>query len=93
MRSGHNAEKNFQVFHGRSPEKFGSFNFTMPRKVTFLGNVYAIEYVSNKKLKGTFKSRLYRHKTGPGVKMYLHPNGRTLIIEGGRFRVTDWLRG
>lgn len=83
----------YKKFHGKSPGRFGSVDFTMPKSLTFLGTVYSIKYESTKKLSGTHRLRLYEHKTGPGVKIYLHPNGRTLIISGGRFRVTDWMRG
>lgn len=65
----------------------------MPKSVTYLGTVYSIKYESTKKLYGTHHKRLYEHKTGPGVKIYLHPNGKSLIITGGKFRVTDWMRG
>lgn len=65
----------------------------MPKSLTFLGNCYSIKYESTKKLNGTHRLRLYEHKTGPGVKIYLHPNGKTLFIQGGKFRVTDWMRG
>ena len=87
------AIRNFKRFHGRNPQKFGTLDFTMPRSVTYLGDVYSIKYESTKRLAGTHRLRLYEHKTGPGVKIYLHPNGRSLIITGGRFRVTDWMRG
>lgn len=92
------AIQNYKRFHGRDPEalasgKFGSFSFTMPKSVTFLGTAYAIEYESTKKLSGIHRNRLYRHKMGPGVKIYLHPDGKSLIITGGKFRVTDWMRG
>ncbi len=87
------AIRNFQKFHGRAPKKFSGLDFTMPRTLTYLGDCYAIEYESEKKLHGTHKRRLYRHKVGPGVKIYLHPDGKTLLIRGGHFRVTDWMRG
>lgn len=87
------AIRNFKTFHGRAPRKLGGLDFTMPRSLTYLGNAYAIEYESTKALHGTHKLRLYRHKVGPGVKIYLHPDGKTLLIRGGHFRVTDWMRG
>ncbi len=87
------AKTNFQKFHGRAPSKFTSIDFTMPKSLTYLGTLNAIEYVSDKKLQGSFKKRLYRHKAGPGVKVYLHPNGKWVFISGGKFRVTDWMRG
>lgn len=87
------AIRNFKRFHGRAPRKFGGLEFTMPRSVTYLGNLYSIKYESTKQLAGTHRLRLFEHRAGPGVKIYLHPNGRSLIITGGRFRVTDWMRG
>ena len=83
----------YKAFHGKPPKKFSSFELTIPRSVTYLGNACAIEYESTKALRGTHKLRLYRHKIGPGCKIYLHPDGKTLIIRGGKFRVTDWMRG
>jgi hypothetical protein len=85
--------QNFKRFHGRTPRQLGGFSFTMPKSVTYLGNLYSIKYESTKKLGGTHRLRLYEHKTGPGVKIYLHPDGKSLIITGGKFRVTDWMRG
>lgn len=87
------AVQNYKKFHGRSPAKLGSFEFTMPKSVTYLGDAYAIKYESTKKLGGVHKKRLFEHDMGPGVKIYLHPNKKSLIITGGRFRVTDWMRG
>lgn len=87
------AIKNFKRFHDRNPKKFGSFQFTMPLSVTYLGALHSIKYESTKRLAGTHRLRLYEHRSGPGVKIYLHPNGKSLIITGGRFRVTDWMRG
>ncbi len=93
MRNNAKAIKNFKTFHGRKPEKFSGVTFTMPQSLTYLGDLAAIEYTSDKRLQGTFKKRLYRHKAGKGVKIYLHPNRRWLLISGGNFRVTDWMRG
>lgn len=87
------AVRRYKTFHGNAPSRRSSIGLTVPRAVTYLGDVFAIEYESTKKLAGSHRLRLYRHKVGRGVKMYLHPDGKTLIIRGGRFRVTDWLRG
>lgn len=95
--------ENFKKFHGRPPEKKTSIEFTMPQSLTFLGGGYSIKYESDKPLyRGhgrtpsgrtpVRKKRLYEHQFGPGVKIYLHPNRRWLIIGGGKFRVTDWMR-
>lgn len=86
------SKKNYEKFHGRPVQKVSAINFTMPKSLTFLGDGEAIEYVSDKKLHGQHKKRLYRHKFGPGVKIYLHPNRKWILITGGKFRVTDWMR-
>ena len=87
------AVQNFKRFHGRAPEKRTAIRFTMPKRLTFLGGGIAIEYESDKILHGQRKPRLYRHKFGSGVKIYLHPNRQWLLVGGGNFRVTDWMRG
>lgn len=87
------AVKNFKRFHGRTPERTSGFSFTMPKSVTYLGDAYSIKYESTKRLNGVHKLRLYEHKMGKGVKIYLHPDGKSLIVTGGKFRVTDWMRG
>jgi hypothetical protein len=87
------AIKNYKKFHGGNPERLSSFQFSTPKSVTFLGWLYSIKYESTKKLSGVHRMRLYEHKTGPGVRIYLHPDGKSLIITGGKFRVTDWMRG
>lgn len=87
------AQKNYKKFHGRTVQNIRSFDFTAPKAVTFLGRGHAIEYTSDKILPGRGrKNRLYRHKFGSGVNIYLHPNGKSLLILGGKFRVTDWMR-
>ncbi len=35
----------------------------------------------------------YTHKMGPGVQLLATPDGKAVVLIGGRFRVTDWLRG
>ncbi len=89
------ARANYKRFHGRAVEKTTGIDFTMPRTLTFLGDGVAIEYDSDKRVYGNpvSKKRLYRHLFGKGVKIYLHPNRKWILIGGGNFRVTDWMRG
>lgn len=94
------ARKNFAAFHARPVSKKSAIEFTMPRALTFLGQGFSVEYLSdkrngprNKTKTGKFKTNRYRHLFGPGVKIYLHPNKRWILIGGGKFRVTDWMRG
>lgn len=88
------AKKNFKRFHGREVEKETAINFTMPKELTFLGDGFAVEYKSDKRITGRpRKSRIFRHLFGRGVKIYLHPGRKWILIGGGNFRVTDWMRG
>lgn len=88
------AKKNYEKFHKRKIEKETAIQFTMPKALTFLGVGAAIEYRSDKALPGrSRKIRHYRHKFGSGVKIYLHPNKKWILVGGGNFRVTDWMRG
>ena len=96
---GHKREavENHKKFFGRAVERETRIEFTMPKALTLLGEGAAIEYRSDKELKqrgrtALRKKRLYRHVFGPGVRIYLHPNRRWILISGGNFRVTDWMR-
>lgn len=96
MKRGHtqNAVKNFRKFHGRPVEKQTAIDFTMPKALTFLGEGHAVEYRNSGKARaaGGKGREPLRHLFGRGVKIYLHPNRRWIIIGGGKFRVTDWMR-
>ncbi len=85
--------KAFKKFHGRAPDKINHVDFSPPKSLIYLGKVKAVEYESDKKLHGTHKPRLFRHKCGSGVSLLAHPNGKWVLIHGGKFRVSDWLRG
>lgn len=87
------AVKNYRRFHRKNVEKVTRVNFSAPKALTYLGDGRAIEYESDKPLKGERKKRVYRHAFGRNVKIYLHPNGKWIMITGGKFRVTDWMRG
>lgn len=87
------AEENYKKFHKCRVKKLREIEFTMPKALTFLGEAFAIEYKSDKVLKGhPVKTRRYRHKFGKQVKIYLHPDKKWILISGGNFRVTDWMR-
>jgi hypothetical protein len=82
----------YRKFYGKTPSKTGKVNIPFPRAVVCMGEGVAVEYRSDKKLDGTFKKRVYRHKFGKGVKIYTDPSGATIYVTGGRMRVTDWIR-
>jgi len=94
MRHAVKALKNYERFHKRKTEKKTAIRFTMPKALTYLGSGFAIEYKSDKVLAGKKRAtRTYRHVFGPGVKIYLHPDQKWILVGGGRFKVTDWMRG
>lgn len=82
----------FREFHGRRPDRATKIDLPFPRSVVFLGEAVAVEYRSDKLALGSRKTRTYRHKFGRGVKIYADPEGSTLYVKGGRFKVTDWMR-
>jgi len=88
------AIKRYAKFHGRNPDKAKSINLVYPKVLIYLGSGVAIEYKSNKAARGVPKGKhIYRHKFGSGVKIYTDKQGRTLFVLGGKFRITDWMRG
>lgn len=88
------AASNYRRFHAREIQRRSKAEIpATPKAVTLLGNAVAVEYSSTKTHQGSNKRRVYRHKMGPGVKIYLHPNRKVLYVTGGKFRVTDWMRG
>lgn len=94
MKGGKKALARYKKFHGRSPEKNTKINFPYPKQLVLLGKGVAIEYESDKVFGNRpRKKRLFRHKFGRKVKIYTDPQGKALYIVGGKFRVTDWLRG
>lgn len=86
------AVKRYVRFHGKRPSKVTTVDFPQPKALVLLGRGKAVEYISDKAFNGR-KANLFRHILGKKVKVYCDPKGRWLFISGGRFRVSDWLRG
>lgn len=88
------ALKRYKKFHGKAPTKISTVSIPYPKKLVLVGEGVAVEYRSDKPLGNRPKrKRVYRHPFGRGVKVYMDPKGKALYITGGKFRVTDWLRG
>lgn len=90
------AEDRYKRFFGFTPTSAFKVDIPFPKAVACLGDALAVEYRSDKKLSPRDKSpkpRAYRHVIGRGVKIYTDPSGKCLYITGGKFRVTDWMRG
>lgn len=80
-------------FHGRPGRVVSKTTFEVPTALVLMGEGVAIEYKSDKNLPGKPRaSRVYRHKFGAGVKVYCDPKGQTILVFGGRMKVTDWIR-
>lgn len=89
------AVSRFEKFHGRRPDRLARIPFEQPKQLVYLGRGVAIEYESDKpdpRRKRSEKTSVYRHKLGAGVKIYCDPRGKMVLVLGGRFRVTDWMR-
>lgn len=85
----------FKKFHAKAPTKIVKESVSIdgwPDALVFLGKGHAVEYKSDKLAHGERVQKLYRHKLGRQVNFYTDPDGKMLIIFGGKFRVTDWLR-
>lgn len=90
------AEGRYKQFFGFEPTSSFKVEIPFPKAVACLGDALAVEYRSDKKLSprdSSRRRRAYRHIIGRGVKIYTDPSGKCLYITGGKFRVTDWLRG
>ena len=87
------AVKRYRKFHGHKPDKVSTVNIPLPKAVVYLGEGLAIEYRSDKILNGRRGSHAYRHSFKKGVKVYTDKAGKALFVVGGKFRVTDWMRG
>ena len=82
-------------FQGRPAKK--CYRLTIPKfgPIVYLGEGLAVEYRSDKKMHradARATKRSYRHTFGARVKVYTDPKGKALLILGGRFKVTDWMR-
>lgn len=87
------AKSRAEKFHGRPGRVVSKTDFEVPTALVLMGEGVAIEYKSDKNLPGKPRaSRVYRHKFGAGVKVYCDPKGQTILVFGGRMKVTDWIR-
>lgn len=88
------AAKKAEEFHGNGKAReIGRAAFEVPTALVFMGEGVALTYKSDKKLRNNPKAkRDYEHRFGAGVKVYCDPEGKTILISGGRMNVTDWIR-
>lgn len=90
------AARQYRRFHRVAPRRVSRIFLAAPRRVMRIGRVTRLNYVPDRgsgKQDAKGKTIEYFHDFGPGVQGFVSEDGRQLIITGGRFRVTDWLRG
>ncbi len=90
------AAKQYRRFHRIGPRRVSKVWLAHPRRVMRIGRITRVSYVPDARSgKQDKKGSLinYYHDFGPGVSGFVSEDGKQLIITGGKFRVTDWLRG
>jgi len=80
------ARRKYKEFHGRNPKKTISLPGIDTEHLTHLGYVKELGYSSDK---WTGKKENYLHDFGRGVRLMCTPDGKTLVITGGKMRVED----
>ena len=85
------ARKDYVLFHGKSPRRKTTIDFHTPRRLTLLGEAYAIEYKCNKRNGGgDGRTAVYRHRfETPMVLAMDERKGRQLYVLGPELIVTE----
>lgn len=82
------ADEKYIEFHAKKPNR----RFSVPQidtdELTYLGDALEIGYKSGKWEKGSRKNN-YLHQFGKGVKLCATPDGKALVIFGGKMNVQD----
>lgn len=93
------ALRRHRQFHGTAGRIAGRVAFAYPKRLILIGRAVSVVYVPPRYSAKSFRTRTLRrpgeyiHKFGPSVNVYATDNGKSIILLGGKFRVTDWLRG
>lgn len=84
-----NPVNKYEDFHGRNVRSIRTRKIHVPESLIFLGDLSAIEYVSNKfNGGGDGRRAIYRHKFKSGAKLYMDERGSfQLYIIGNKIRV------
>jgi hypothetical protein len=78
--------KAYKMFHGRKPKRVLEMPHIDTSELVELGKGLEIGYKSDK---WTGKNTNYLHKFGPGVRLMMTPDGKTLVLKGGKMKVKD----
>jgi len=80
------ARKMYKVFNDKEPKKTLSIPHVDADELAHLGSALEIGYKSKK---WTGKPENYLHKFGKGVKLYATPDGKYLVIGGGKMDIQE----
>ena len=84
-------ERKYEKFWGRRVRSARRKRIHIPEFLIYLGDAFAIEYVSDKfNGGGDGKKAIYRHKFARGAKLYMDETGKKqLYIMGVKIRVGE----
>jgi hypothetical protein len=90
-------ERYEDFFEGQEPPEISEIETPSFDEAIVIGQLIDLSYLCYpKQARGTEKEgdTPFRHKFSKPYPMVLvHPNGRAVMIVGGKFKVTDWFRG
>ncbi len=81
-----NARRLYKTWNARNPKKTTAIDEIDASELVLLGDGLELCYRSNK---WTGKKENYQHEFGKGVKLMATPDGKTLILHGGKMSVED----
>lgn len=82
------ADDKYTEFHDKKPNRRFSVPQIDTEELTYLGDALEIGYKSGKWEKGSRKNN-YLHQFGKNVKLCATPDGKALVIFGGKMNVQD----
>jgi hypothetical protein len=78
----------YRNFHGRRPKFTTRKKIAWPRELIKIGKADAVCYISDKRHGGgNGDIERWRHEFGPNVNLWCSPDGKMLVIMGGRLNV------
>lgn len=81
------AEKLYREFNGKEPEEIIEIEGVNFPELVHIGKAESIAYLSEKEGKPIFYKHEFGEDSGELPDFYTNPEGDTLIIHGGHFRI------
>lgn len=87
MSAKENAKRLYRRFREREPTRARRVTITLPKSLTVMGRILAVEYATTH----GDKSVAYKHKFAPGSRPLFcaDPRSGKIFLVGGRYRVTS----